>query len=96
MDAERGSEAGDRGQDRRQHGCRVYRLYTAKIVDGDFGAGFTMNLRLKDLGLAAAAAEHTRHSLPLLGAVRARMAEAVTSGLGDKDWSAIAGYTLHS
>jgi hypothetical protein len=31
----------------------------------------------------------------LLNAVRARMAEAVEAGMGDKDWSAIADYTLH-
>jgi 3-hydroxyisobutyrate dehydrogenase-like beta-hydroxyacid dehydrogenase len=81
-----------------RHAVRVpvYRQYTAKITDGDFGAGFRMSLALKDLGLAATAADHTGHSLPLLDAVRARMAEAVESGLADKDWSAIADYTLHS
>jgi 3-hydroxyisobutyrate dehydrogenase-like beta-hydroxyacid dehydrogenase len=77
-------------------GCRVYCQYAAKIIDGDFGAGFTMSLALKDLGLASAAAERTGHALPLLDAVRTRMAEAVESGLADKDWSAIADYTLHS
>jgi 3-hydroxyisobutyrate dehydrogenase-like beta-hydroxyacid dehydrogenase len=75
-------------------GCPAYRLYTAKIIGGDYEAGFTMSLGLKDLGLAAAAAEHTGHALPLLDAVRARMADAVESGMADKDWSAVADYTL--
>ena len=55
-----------------------------------------MSLGLKDLGLAAAATEHTGHALPILDAVRARMVEVVKSGMGDKDWSAIADYTLHT
>jgi 3-hydroxyisobutyrate dehydrogenase-like beta-hydroxyacid dehydrogenase len=54
-----------------------------------------MNLGLKDLRLAAVTAENTGRTLPLLDAVGARMAEAVKSGMGDKDWSAIANYTLH-
>ena len=28
-------------------GCPVYRTYSAKIVSGDFEAGFTMNLGLE-------------------------------------------------
>jgi 3-hydroxyisobutyrate dehydrogenase-like beta-hydroxyacid dehydrogenase len=76
-------------------GCPVYRSYSARIVSGDFDAGFTMNLGLKDLRLATAAAENTGRTLPLLDAVRARMAEAVEAGMGDRDWSAIADYTLH-
>jgi 3-hydroxyisobutyrate dehydrogenase-like beta-hydroxyacid dehydrogenase len=75
-------------------GCRVYRLYSAKMVSGDFKAGFTMNLGLKDLGLAVAASQKAGRTLPLLDAVRARMAEAIEAGMGDKDWSAIADYTL--
>jgi hypothetical protein len=38
-------------------GCRAYRLYSAKVVNGDFEPGFTMNLGLKNLGLAAAASQ---------------------------------------
>jgi 3-hydroxyisobutyrate dehydrogenase-like beta-hydroxyacid dehydrogenase len=76
-------------------GCPVYRTYGAKIVSGDFEAGFTMNLGLKDLQLAAAAAEKAGQTFPVLDAVRARTAEAVKAGMGDKDWSGIADYTLH-
>ncbi len=57
----------------------------------DFEAGFRAALGLKDLGLATAAAG-TR--LPMLKAVHARMAEAVSAGFGDKDWSIMADYTL--
>jgi 3-hydroxyisobutyrate dehydrogenase-like beta-hydroxyacid dehydrogenase len=76
-------------------GSRVYLSYSAKIASEDFEAGFTMNLGLKDLRLAAAAAENAGRTLPLLDAVRSRMTEAVEAGLGHKDWSAIADYTLH-
>jgi len=31
----------------------------------------------------------------MLNAVRARMAEAVDAGMGEKDWSGMADYTLH-
>ena len=34
-------------------------------------------------------------SLPLLDAVRTRMSEAVDAGMGERDWSAIADYTLN-
>jgi 3-hydroxyisobutyrate dehydrogenase-like beta-hydroxyacid dehydrogenase len=73
-------------------GGRVYENYGAKILKGDFEPGFRMQLGLKDLGLAAAAAETSGKRLPLLDAVRARMAEAVAAGMGNRDWSAIAGY----
>jgi 3-hydroxyisobutyrate dehydrogenase-like beta-hydroxyacid dehydrogenase len=71
-------------------GSRVYENYGAKIVKRDFEPGFSMKLGLKDLGLVAAAAEAAGRRLPMLEAVRARMAVAVAAGLGEKDWSAIA------
>ncbi len=71
---------------------RSYQTYSEKIIRGDFEAGFRAALGLKDLGLARAAVG-TR--LPMLEAVHARMAEAVSAGLGDKDWSIMADYTLH-
>jgi len=74
---------------------RSYETYSKKILDGDFEAGFRMRLGLKDLGLAAAAAQASGKRLPLLVAVHAQMAEAVQAGMGDKDWSAIADHTLH-
>ena len=70
---------------------RSYQTYSEKIMRGDFEAGFRAALGLKDLGLAAAAAGTP---LPMLDAVHARMAEAVSAGFGDKDWSIMADYTL--
>ena len=76
-------------------GSRTYETYSAKIINGDFEPGFRMELGLKDLRLATAAAEESGNSLPMLDAVRTRMADAVGAGLGNKDWSGIADYTLH-
>lgn len=74
---------------------RSYETYSAKIAKGDYEPGFRMLLGLKDLRLATAAAEKTGERLPLLDAVRARMSEAVKAGMGDKDWSGLADYTIH-
>lgn len=76
-------------------GGRTYETYSAKITNGDFEAGFRMQLGLKDLNLAVAATEGSGMLLPLLEAVQARMLEAVEAGMGDRDWSAMADYTLH-
>ena len=75
-------------------GSRAYENYGAKIAGADFEAGFMMRLGLKDLGLAAEAAAAAGRRLPMLDAVRARMAEAVDAGEGDLDWSAVAGFTM--
>jgi 3-hydroxyisobutyrate dehydrogenase-like beta-hydroxyacid dehydrogenase len=71
-------------------GCRVYQSYSAKIVAEEYSPGFKMSLGLKDLRLAAEAAERAGKRLPMLDTVRNQMTEAVQAGLGDKDWSAIA------
>ena len=74
---------------------RSYETYSAKIMNGDFEPGFRMQLGLKDLRLATAAGEKSGKNLPMLDAVRGRMSEAVEAGMGDKDWSGIADYTLN-
>ncbi len=74
-------------------GSRVYEMYSAKILSGDFEPGFRMDLGLKDLRLAVAATDKADPNLPLLHAMHDRMAEAVHAGLGNKDWSAVAEYT---
>ena len=56
--------------------------------------GFKATLGLKDLRLATRAAEVADRRLPMLDAFRERLAEAVEAGLGDKDWSIMADYTL--
>jgi 3-hydroxyisobutyrate dehydrogenase-like beta-hydroxyacid dehydrogenase len=73
-------------------GCRVYQSYSPKIVQREYAPGFKMSLGLKDLRLAAAAAERAGKRLPMLDTVRGQMTEAVQAGLGDKDWSAVAEY----
>jgi 3-hydroxyisobutyrate dehydrogenase-like beta-hydroxyacid dehydrogenase len=73
---------------------RIYENYSGKIVNGDFEAGFRMQLGLKDLRLATEAAATSGKGLPMLDAVRGRMTEAVAAGMGDRDWSAIADFTV--
>lgn len=73
---------------------RSYESYSDKIARDDHEPGFKARLGLKDLGLATAAAEAAGRTLPMLAAVRGRMAEAVEAGMGEKDWSAMAGFTL--
>ena len=73
-------------------GGRCYESYSAK---GSFEPGFKARLGLKDLGLAAAAAEQAGKHLPMLEAVRNRMTKTVEASLGDKDWSAMADFTIN-
>ena len=76
-------------------GGRSYESYSAKITKNDYEPGFKAQLGLKDLGLAAAAAEKAGKRLPMLDAARQRMAQAVEAGMEAKDWSAMADYTLN-
>ncbi len=75
-------------------GSRTYQTYSANIAGDRYDPGFKAALGLKDLHLATEAATEAGRRLPMLDAVRTRMNEAVDAGLGDKDWSAMAGYTL--
>ena len=75
-------------------GCRAYETYSGNIAKEAYEPGFKAKLGLKDLRLATAAAEAAGRQLPMLDAVRGRMGEAVEAGLGDKDWSIMADYTL--
>ena len=77
-------------------GGRAYENYGAKIVSGDYEAGFRLALGLKDLRLATDAAAASGKALPLLDTTRERMAAANAAGMGDRDWSAIADYLLNS
>ncbi len=76
-------------------GGRAYESYSANIAKGHFEPGFKARLGLKDLRLAAAAAEKAGKQLPMLEAVRGRMTETVEAGMGDKDWSAMADFTIN-
>ena len=77
-------------------GSRSYQVYSANIAEDNYEPGFKATLGLKDLRLASEAAEQTGGSLPMLAAVHQRMAETVDSGQGDRDWSAMAGFTIQS
>ena len=76
-------------------GGRSYESYSAKIAKDDYEPGFKARLGLKDLTLAAAAAQAAGRMLPMLEAVRSRLSEAVDAGMGDKDWSVMADFTLN-
>ena len=75
-------------------GSRAYESYSANIANETYEPGFKARLGLKDLRLATEAARDAGHRLPMLDAVRERLGEAVDAGLGDKDWSIMADYTL--
>tara|TARA_B100000378_G_scaffold181784_1_gene147040 strand:- start:2255 stop:2653 length:399 start_codon:yes stop_codon:yes gene_type:complete len=77
-------------------GSRSYQVYSANIANGDYEPGFKATLGLKDLRLASEAAEETEGSLPMLAAVYQRMSETIDAGLGDRDWSVMADYTIQS
>jgi 3-hydroxyisobutyrate dehydrogenase-like beta-hydroxyacid dehydrogenase len=75
-------------------GARAYETYSSNIANSAYDPGFKAKLGLKDLGLAAAAAEGAGRRLPMLAAVKSQMAQAVDAGLGDRDWSIMADFTL--
>jgi len=77
-------------------GSRAYQVYSANILHGNYEPGFKATLGLKDLRLANAAAEELGRSLPMLDAVHRQMAAVVEAGGGNRDWSAMADYTIRS
>lgn len=77
-------------------GSRAYQVYSASILHGNYEPGFKATLGLKDLRLANAAAEELGRRLPMLDAVHRQMAAVVDAGGGNRDWSAVADYTIRS
>ena len=75
-------------------GGRAYESYSSHIAKESYEPGFKARLGLKDLRLATEAADAAGRRLPMLDAVRKRLSEAVDAGLGEKDWSIMADYTL--
>ncbi|WP_455404582.1 NAD-binding protein [Rhodopseudomonas parapalustris] len=75
-------------------GSGSYQVYSAIIAERKYQPGFKAVLRLKDLRLAAEAAEQAGRELPMLSAVHRQMAETVAAGQGDRGWSAIAEYAI--
>ena len=69
----------------------VYRNYGALIADRRYEpAGFRLELGLKDVRLALAAAETARTPMPVASLLRDHLLEAVAQGDGQRDWSALA------
>jgi len=76
-------------------GSRSYQVYSANIAAGTYEPGFKASLGLKDLRLATETAEQAGRSLPMLEAVHRRMAETVQGGFAERDWSAMAEFTIN-
>ena len=70
---------------------RAYESYSEHIRTDKYDPGFKASLGLKDLGLATSAAPT---KLPMLSAVHSQMQGAVDAGIGDRDWSAMAEFTI--
>jgi 3-hydroxyisobutyrate dehydrogenase-like beta-hydroxyacid dehydrogenase len=68
--------------------------YSSNIIRSEYQPGFKATLGLKDLRLAREAATAAARVLPMLDAVHYRMRDAVDAGFGDRDWSAIAKFTI--
>jgi 3-hydroxyisobutyrate dehydrogenase-like beta-hydroxyacid dehydrogenase len=75
---------------------RAYESYSAQITDRSFEPGFKAKLALKDMRLAVEAGNQIGRTLPMLEAVREGLANAVSSGLGEKDWSIMADMTVRN
>jgi len=72
----------------------AYKGYGALIVGQKYEPpGFKLRLGLKDAGLTLAAANDLQVPLPLANLVHEHFLEALASGLGDKDWAALASLT---
>ncbi|EZP50010.1 NAD(P)-dependent oxidoreductase [Sphingomonas sp. RIT328] len=76
-------------------GCRSYQSYSAHIAQDSYEPGFKAILGLKDLRLATEIARGAGRRLPVLDAVRERMRDAVEAGMGERDWSAMADFTIN-
>jgi len=74
-------------------GSRAYQTYSANIAAETFEPGFKASLGLKDLRLAREASGGKM--LPMLDAVHARMSDAVAAGMGARDWSTMADFTIN-
>lgn len=77
-------------------GSRSYQVYSANIANANYEPGFKAVLGLKDLRLASEVAADAGRTLPMLAAVHGRMSETVAAGMGERDWSAMAKYTIES
>jgi 3-hydroxyisobutyrate dehydrogenase-like beta-hydroxyacid dehydrogenase len=76
-------------------GSRAYQVYSANIANRNYQPDFKAPLGLKDLRLAREVAEQGGRTLPMLDAVHRRLAETIDAGMGDRDWSVMAEFTIN-
>lgn len=71
--------------------CAIFRSYGTRIASGQHTpAGLSLVLGLKDVMLAAAAAERVAVAMPIADVVEERARAGIARGMGDWDWSALA------
>jgi 3-hydroxyisobutyrate dehydrogenase-like beta-hydroxyacid dehydrogenase len=69
----------------------VYKTYGSLIVQEKYDpAGFRLQLGLKDVGLAQAAAEAVSAPMPFASVIHDKALAGIANGLADKDWSSLA------
>ena len=75
-------------------GCRPYQSYSANIAHAAYDPGFRTVLGLKDLRLAREASASSGRQLRMLDAVHQQLADTVKAGMGERDWSSMAAFTI--
>lgn len=75
-------------------GCRPYQSYSANIAHNVYDPGFKAMLGLKDLRLAREASASSGRTLRVLDGVYQQMGDTVKAGMGDRDWSSMAAFTI--
>jgi 3-hydroxyisobutyrate dehydrogenase-like beta-hydroxyacid dehydrogenase len=69
----------------------IYKTYGGIIAEGKYEpVGFKLELGLKDIRLAMAAAEAQSVPMPVASVIRDRYLGGVANGMADADWSALA------
>lgn len=69
---------------------RIASSKTQQLLDRDSEPRFSLNALLKDLLLAREAAQSAHVPMPILGCILPRIQAAASSGLGDRDYIAVA------
>ena len=75
-------------------GCQPYQSYSANIAHAAYDPGFKAVLGFKDLRLAREASNSSSRPLRMLDAVHQQMGDAVKAGMGERDWSSMAAFTI--